>query len=62
MHLDDTPLKNVFAKLLEHLNLCGVHHIAEVHVILKVALESHFDRFRNRHRRLAGGQRECNSS
>ena len=62
MHLDDAPLENVFSKLLEHLNLRGVNHIAEVHVILKVALESHFDRFRNRHRRLTGSQCERNCS
>ena len=62
MHLDNTTLKNVFAELLEHLNLCGVYHIAKVHMILKVALESHFDRFRNRHRRFSSGQRECNCS
>ena len=60
MHFDYAPLEDVVAKLLQHLCLCGMHHIAEIHMVLQGAFESHFDGLGNRHGGLAGGQRQGN--
>ena len=58
MHLDDAALEHVVAALLQHLRLGCVHHIAEVHMRLHPALEGNLDRLRDRHGRLARGQRQ----
>ena len=34
MHFNDPPLEYIFtAKLLQHLRLCCMHHVAEVHIV-----------------------------
>jgi hypothetical protein len=58
VNLDDPALEDVVAVLLQHLGLGGMHDVAEIHVILHGALEGHLDRFRDRHGRLAGRQRQ----
>ena len=62
MNLDDTALEDVVAMLMEHLRLRCVHNIAEVHMVLHLALEGHFHRLRDRHSRLTRRQRQRHSA
>ena len=57
VHFNDTALEHVLAtEVLKHLGLGGVDDVAEIHVLLHLALERHFDRFRNWHGRFACGK------
>ena len=62
MDFDDTALEHVVAVLLQHLRLRCVHNVAEVHVGLHRSLEGDLDRLRDRHGRLAGGERKRDGS
>ena len=56
MYLDDSSLKYIFTKFLEHLCLRGMHHIAEVHVIFQVSFEGDFYGLGDGHGGLTGGE------
>ena len=62
MDLDDAALEHIVAELLQHLRLRGMDDIAEIHMVGHRAGEGNLDRFRNRHRRLAGGKRQRNGA
>ena len=62
MHLDDAALEDVVAELFQHLRLGGVDDITEIHVVGHAAGEGDLYRLRNRHGRLAGGQRQRDSA
>ena len=57
MHFNNSTLENIVTKLIEHLQLCGMHYIAEVHVGFHVALKGDFDRLWNLHTQFTG--RKC---
>ena len=56
MHFNDAALENIIAKLVEHLRLRGMNHIAEIHIIGHAPFKGHFHRFRYGHGRLTGSQ------
>ena len=43
MHLYHPSLKDIIAKLLQHLGLCGMNHITEIHMGGHAALEHDLD-------------------
>ena len=44
VNFDDSSLEYIFAlKVLKHLGLCGMHHIAKIHVVSHLSFESDFD-------------------
>ena len=49
MHFDDAALEYVVAELIQHLRLCGMHNVTEIHVIGHLTFERHFHRFWDRH-------------
>ena len=57
MDLDDPALEHVVTiEFVQHLCLSGVYDITEIHVVEHLAFKGNLDRFRDRHRRFAGGQ------
>ena len=59
MHFDHAALKNIITKLLQHLGLCGMHHIPEIHMRTHLALEGYLHRFRDWHGGFPCGQCQC---